>query len=131
MVKMGKRAVAVSLGLTYSVVMLAWGFAFVKMASWLQQGLPQFAHFIGDRVEVGGSGRPALVSSSAAGYAAINGLPTQDCDPTEPTHCVFIPVHTNRTAQIAPRGPGDQGEAGGPVVGSDSRDHAFAAARNR
>jgi len=43
---MGKHAVSVSLGITYCVVTVAWGFALVKMVAWLSTGMPPLAHSV-------------------------------------------------------------------------------------
>ena len=90
---MGKRAVAVSLGLTYCVVTIAWCFALVKMVAWLSAGIPTLAHSIIEQAEAVISGRPVLASSVANGHAARP--QSMDCDPTESTRCVLLPSHGN------------------------------------
>src|SRR4051795_9639958 len=74
--RIGKRTVAVSLGITYCVVTVAWGFALVKMVAWLSTGMPPLAHSIGEQAKVVISGRSVLASSPAA----VHPQPT-DCDP--------------------------------------------------
>ena len=90
---MGKRAVAVSLGLTYCVVTVAWCFALVKMAALASSGIPVLAHSFIEQAEVVISGRPVLASPIANDHAAR--LESTDCDPTEPTRCVFLPIHND------------------------------------
>jgi len=113
MVDMGKRAVAVSLGLTYCVVMVAWGFALIKMGGWLHDGIPLLARTVAERLKVVASDRPALFSPSADSYAVISGSPIRlqpkDCDPTEPTRCVLLPINANPPPpELLPAGPGDR-----------------------
>jgi hypothetical protein len=90
---MGKRTVAVSLGLTYCVVTVAWCFALVKMVALASSGIPVLAHSIIEQAEVAMSGRPVLASPIANNHAA-RPEPT-DCDPTEPARCVFLPIHND------------------------------------
>ena len=92
---MGKRAVAVSLGLTYCVVTIA----LVKMVALASSGIPALAHSIIEQAEVAISGRPVLASSIANGHAARPQF--MDCDPTEPTRCVLLPSHDDPVAQSA------------------------------
>ena len=88
---MGKQTVAASLGLTYCVVTVAWCFALVKMATLASSGIPVLAHSIVEQAAVAISGRPVLASPIANGHAARP--QSMDCDPTEPTRCVFLPIH--------------------------------------
>ena len=98
---MGKRAVAVSLGLTYCVVTIAWCFALVKMVALASSGIPALAHSIIEQAEVVISGRPVLASSIANGHAARP--ESMDCDPTEPSGCVLLPSYDGPVAQSARR----------------------------
>jgi len=132
---MGKRAVAVSLGLTYCVVMVAWGFALVQMAAWVREGIPMLARSIDERVAVVVTTRPVLVSPSSASYAATNGSPARhqptDCDPTEPTHCVWLPNQTNPPpSALLPRISGDRAELSGQATSArgESRTPLFTSA---
>ena len=83
---MGKHTVAVSLGITYCVVTVAWCFALVEMVGWLSTGIPALAHSIIKEAEVVISIRPVLAYSPAP----VHPQPT-DCDPLEPKRCVFLP----------------------------------------
>jgi hypothetical protein len=89
--RMGKHAVAVSLGITYCVVTVAWCFALVKMVAWLGTGLPPLAHSIGEQAKVVISGRSVLASSSTAVRSQFT-----DCDPLEPTRCVLLSNHDDQ-----------------------------------
>ena len=89
---MGKRAVAVSLGLTYCVVTVAWCFALVKMMALASSGIPVLAHSIIEQAEIVIRGRPVLASPVLNSHAAR----PQDCDLTEPTRCVFLPIGVRR-----------------------------------
>jgi len=91
---MGKRAVAVSLGLTYCVVTVAWGFALVKMVALASSGIPVLAHSIVKQPEVVISGRPVLASPIPNSHEARP--QSTDCDLTEPTRCVFLPTGVRR-----------------------------------
>src|SRR3954471_10737668 len=86
--RIGKRTVAVSLGITYCVVTVAWCFALVKMVGWLSTGIPPLAYSIGEQAKVVISGRSVLASSSSAARSQFT-----DCDPLEPTRCVLLPSY--------------------------------------
>ena len=85
---MGKHTIAVSLGITYCVVTVAWCFTLVKMVAWLGTCVPALAHSIIKEAEVVIGGRPVLAYSPAA----FRPQPT-DCDPLEPTRCVLLPSY--------------------------------------
>src|SRR3954471_7736255 len=89
--RIGKRTVAVSLGITYCVVTVAWCFALVKMVGWLSTGMPPLAHSVGEQAKVVISGRSVLASSSTTARSQFT-----DCDPLEPTRCVLLPIHNDR-----------------------------------
>ena len=89
---MGKRAVAVSLGLTYCVVMVAWCFALIRIVALASDGIPVVTHSIIEEARVVISGRPVQASPVLNSHAAR----PQDCDLTEPTRCVFLPIGVRR-----------------------------------
>jgi len=91
---MGKRAVAVSLGLTYCVVTVAWCFALLKMVALASSGIPVLAHSIIEQAEIVISGRPMLTSPILNSLVARP--QSTDYDLTEPTRCVFLPMGGRR-----------------------------------
>jgi hypothetical protein len=79
--------------LTYCVVMVAWCVVLVKMVALASSGIPMLAHSMIEQAEFVLSGRPVLASPIANGHAAD--FQSTDCDPTEPTRCVFLPIHND------------------------------------
>jgi hypothetical protein len=61
---MGKRAVAISLGLTYCIAMVAWCLVLIKAATWLSGGIAVFADSVHDQARVVISGRSASADNA-------------------------------------------------------------------
>jgi hypothetical protein len=68
------------------------GFALIKMMALASSGIPVLAHSIIEQAEIVISGRPVRASPVLNSHA---GRP-QDCDLTEPTRCVFLPIGVRR-----------------------------------
>ena len=96
---MGKHTIAVSLGITYCVVTLAWCFALVKMVAWLGTGIPALAHSIIKEAEVVIGGRPVLDQASGTNLSVT----PRNCSSSSDAKCTRSTSSSITTTQQAMR----------------------------